>query len=110
MRVLMISTDAQIFNEGSAVRERMREYGNLVDELHIIVFTLESQRAEKEQLGKVFLYPTNSFFKLKFISGAKKIGKRLLFQAQEKERLKKWIITVQDPFETALHQKISAKP
>ena len=37
MKVLMLSTDKNIFKEGSAVRQRMIEYGNIVEELNIIV-------------------------------------------------------------------------
>lgn len=102
MKVLMISTDAQIFNEGSAVRERIKEYGNLVDELHVIVFALKSPHVEKGQFGKLFLYPTNSYSKLSFVHDAKKIGNEVLLQAREKDGLKNLAITVQDPFETAI--------
>jgi hypothetical protein len=37
LKVLMISSDRNIFVPGSAVSERMKEYGSLVEELHIIV-------------------------------------------------------------------------
>jgi len=39
MKVLMISTDRKIFEENSAVRQRILEYGNLFGELHIIIFS-----------------------------------------------------------------------
>lgn len=38
MRVLMISTDRKILEENSAVRQRVVEYGSLVNELHIVIF------------------------------------------------------------------------
>jgi glycosyltransferase involved in cell wall biosynthesis len=39
MRVLMISRDRNIFNPNSDVRQRMIEYGKLVEKLHIIVLS-----------------------------------------------------------------------
>ena len=38
MKVLMISTDRKIFEDGRGARSRMIEYGALVRELHIVVF------------------------------------------------------------------------
>ena len=45
MRVMLLSTDRLVFEEGSATRARMREYGGLFDELAVIVL---SQREERE--------------------------------------------------------------
>ena len=37
--VVMVSTDVSILKEGSAAHKRMREYGTLFAELHIVLFT-----------------------------------------------------------------------
>ena len=61
----MLSNDRKILEQGSAVRSRMVEYGALVDELHIVVFSLGGAIAK---LGKnVWVYPTNSKSKLRYL-------------------------------------------
>ena len=72
MRVLMLSNDKKVLEEGSAVRVRMLEYGALIDELHIVVFTLNqrdmSLSGPAAKLGKnVWLYPTNSKSKWQYV-------------------------------------------
>ena len=51
MKVLMISSDRNIFVPGSAVSERMKEYRTLVEELHIIVFAKKSLGLKEKQLS-----------------------------------------------------------
>lgn len=92
----MVSTDASIIQEGSEAYFRMREYGNLFSELHIVLFSKKEER-EKKIKENVFIYPVFSFFKL-FIplmafSKAKEIIKR------NKED---WRVTTQDPYETGM--------
>ena len=93
----MISTDRKIFEEGSAVRARMIEYGKLFDELHIIVFskrfTLHASRFTLSD--NTFVYPTNSISKLFYISNAIRIGKSILLKSTTD-----WVVSCQDPFET----------
>ena len=101
----MISTDKNIFNEHSEVRQRVVEYGGLVEELHIIIFTghkyqitsTKSQTNYKLQItNNIFTYPTNSRNKLFYIFDAIKIGKKILDSSGQ------WLVTSQDPFETGL--------
>ena len=106
MKVIMISTDRKAFEEGSEVRERFGKYGSLVDELHIIVFAEKKLSFKSEKLSQsVFLYPTNSSSKLRYINDAVKIGNSIS---------KADLITTQDPFETGivgvtLARKLKAK-
>ena len=96
MRVLMISTDKNVFEEKSEVRQRMIEYGRLVDELHVIVFTKQQSQIsnlKSKNFGNVFLYPTNSQNRLFYIFDAVKISKKI-------KNID--LITTQDPFETGL--------
>jgi len=50
MKVLMISTDRNIFMEGTEVRERMVKYGRLTEELHIIVFSKSSSDLQLQKI------------------------------------------------------------
>ncbi len=99
MKVLMISTDRKIFEENSDVRQRILEYGNLVDGLYVVVLSKESH-FEKRLIGNnTWLYPTNSRNKLFYIFDAIRIGRKIIGKNLNKE---KWLVTTQDPFETGL--------
>jgi len=98
MKILSIGTDRLLFKTGSEVRRRILDYGELFDELHVIVFAKSDLGLKNEQLtDNVFLYPTQSITKINYIFDALKIGYRIL----KKDR-NNWVITSQDPFETGL--------
>ncbi len=92
MKVLMISTDKNIFKEGSGVRERMIEYGGLVEELHIIVFAKKNFQFSVSNFQNIFIYPTNSKSRWFYVCDAIKLGKKINAD----------IVTAQDPFESGL--------
>ena len=96
----MISTDRKIFEEGSAVRERMIEYGELFDELHIIIFEqkVEGRKWKVEIEKNTFAYSTNSLSKFFYIFDAIRIGYSIL--NAKRYTLNAFVITTQDPFET----------
>lgn len=99
MKVLMLSTDGNIFIEGSEVRQRMIDYGGLVDELHIIIFTSLKDGEQSKKIGaNVFLYPTRTLFGLFcfYLIDVYKLGSQII----KKEN--GWLVTTQDPFETGL--------
>ncbi len=96
-RVLMISSDANVLKDGSSVKSRMIEYGDLVKELRIIVFANLRQNYQFQISKNVFVYPTDSRNKLMRIPDAYKIGKMILAGAGDQ-----WLITSQDPFECGL--------
>src|SRR3989344_4409334 len=111
MRVLMISTDENIFNEGSGVRDRMVEYGRLIEELHIVVLTANSeQRTANSRKGNIFLYPAFSYFKPFCLFSAYKIASEIIRNCLpmgdppkgEKLEIRNCVATCQDPFETGL--------
>lgn len=90
----MISIDRKVFEKSSDVRRRISLYGSLVDELHVIVFAKKSLLFKNEEISEnVFLYPTNSSNKLRYIHDAIKIGNSILGVD---------LITTQDPFETGV--------
>ena len=59
MILLSLGHDPKLFEEGSAVANRQKEYAKLVDELHIVSYTQFGYRVTK--LGEnAWAYPTNS--------------------------------------------------
>lgn len=80
IKVLMLSSDRQILSPGSAVSERMKEYGALVEELHIILLSDSSHGLKEAQLDKnVWVYPTNSWASFLRPSDAGRLGKKIVF-------------------------------
>lgn len=59
MKLLSISTDRKIFENGSAVRARQIEYAKHCDEMHIIVFA-DKNFKEESIAPNCFVYPTRS--------------------------------------------------
>jgi glycosyltransferase involved in cell wall biosynthesis/putative flippase GtrA len=100
MKVISIGTDRKILEEGSAVRQRMVEYGKLFDELHIVIFSLKTPGASVNvQISEnVYAHPTNSKSKALYIIDAVRIAEKIM-QEKNKEGV---VVTVQDPFETGL--------
>ncbi len=93
MKLLMLSTDGRLFSPSSPVRERMRRYGEICEELHVVVYTKPG--FEEEQLASnVRLYPTNSLVKAGYFFTAFRIGAALIRGRGIT------VMTVQDPFET----------
>ncbi|MFC1775233.1 glycosyltransferase [Patescibacteria group bacterium] len=101
----MLSTDQNILEKNSAVAARMLEYGSLVDELHIIVFSIGGfvGRKRLQIANNIWVYPTNSKNKLFYGWDAIKIGKTII-----KSRKDEWLVTSQDPFETGLAASLLA--
>ncbi|MEN9561749.1 MAG: hypothetical protein RIQ56_1022, partial [Candidatus Parcubacteria bacterium] len=61
MNVLSIGSDRKLFEKESAVRERQMQYASRFDRLDIIVFSLKTREEYiEENVGSVFLHPTNS--------------------------------------------------
>ena len=98
LKVLMISSDRKILEEGSAVSERMKEYGALVEELHIVLLSDARHGLKDKQLpNNVWVYTTNSSINFLRPIDACRLGKRIVFNSKFVRG--KSVITVQDPFE-----------
>jgi len=97
VKVLNISYDRLIFDPDSAVRHRVLDYGQLFDELHIIIFTLKKHNFEKQRIAEnIWAYPTNSRFRVLYPFDAVRVAKKeLTFRSN----LRADIISTQDPFE-----------
>ncbi len=80
MKVLMISSDRNVLSANSAVSERMKEYGGLVEELHIVLLSDSSHDLKAAQLGKnVWVYPTNSSTSIFRPLNAASLGKKIVY-------------------------------
>ncbi len=99
-KVIFIGNDRKILEENSSVRNRIKEYGALFDELHIVLFTLRNSAVvRKLKISEnIFVYPTNSFSRWLYpICGARLIRKIIKENGGDD-----WIISAQDPFEAGL--------
>ncbi len=104
LRVLSISTDRDIFREGSEVLERIKDIGTIVDELHIIVFSKSGFQTTQVALN-VWVYPTNSFSRWLYIFDAYVLAKKMFLKKQEGFAVTSSLVdlvTTQDPFECGL--------
>jgi len=73
----MLSIDSKLFDENSSVRSRIIEYGNLADELHIVVYTKPG--FEKCKISpNIFLYPTNTHTRPFYFIDGYKIAKKII--------------------------------
>jgi glycosyltransferase involved in cell wall biosynthesis len=119
MKVLMISTDVNILEDGNAVRARMVSYGTVCDELHIVVVQKSKVKNEgKDNAVKisenVFVYRTHSRYKINSLREAYRIGVGILTKGYKLKVTDGWLVTSQDPFETGfiswwIARKVKAK-
>src|SRR3989344_1397951 len=95
MKILSIGSDRKLFEEGSAVSGRIKEYGALVEELHIVNMTDAREGFKDKQLApNVWVYPTNSCASFLRPLDAARIGKKIVF---DKKFIRgKSLITAQD--------------
>ncbi len=100
IKVLMLSTDRNIFMSGSAVQERISTYGKYFSELHIVVSTAQESGLKAVQLSKnVWIYPTSSISRWFYIIDFYRQGRKILRNINSRSNT---VITTQDPFETGL--------
>ncbi len=95
MKLLMISTDRNIFDKNSAVAQRQIEYAKKYEEVHIIIFS--NRDFNETSLGSnIFIYPTRSLSRWLYVFDALRLGRFIV------EKRKIGDVTCQDPFETGL--------
>lgn len=113
LHVLMISTDRNIFRDGSDAHTRMREYSALAKTLCIIVFTRKKDKFKKTEIApNCTAYPTNSSSRWFYIADAYFLAKRLFLPSMDiksdadteviQDVPPVNLITAQDPFETGI--------
>ena len=97
----MISSDRKLLEDRSAVSERMKEYGDLVAELNVVLLSDARHKLKNTQLSKnVWVYPTNSLINFLRPLDATRLCKKIVFD--KKFVRGKSMITAQDPFEAGL--------
>lgn len=98
LRVLMVSSDRQILVPGSAASERMKEYGGLVEELHIVVLADAAHSLKEVQLSQnTWAYPTHSWVKFMRPFDGGRLGNKIIYN--RKFVRGRSVVTAQDPFE-----------
>lgn len=96
MTVIVIGSDKALFDDASDVVRRTRLYGKMVDELHVIVFSLRSHGCQNKKLAdNVYVYPTNSYSRALYVFDAFRIGKKIKTSGVT-------LISSQDPFEAGV--------
>lgn len=99
MKVLFIGSDRSIFEKESQSYKRMREYGRLFDELHIVIFNKGIKAQSDFKIAEnVFVRPTNSFSKLSYVIDAYFLSASILGV----DKRGSWVVSVQDPFESGI--------
>ena len=113
MKILSIGSDKKLFDENSEVRQRVIEYAKFADELHVVILNQKSKisprsreaRQENQNLGNVFLYPTNSRTRWFYVLDAYKIGEQIIKKFKNSTSAGDsgyMLISTQDPFECGL--------
>ncbi len=106
--VVMVSTDTSILKEGGAAHQRMREYGTLFAELHIVLFMRTfGKRALRVpttiQIGQnVLVHSTQSWSRWCFVRDGVRAGRAVLARLLKRTPSHQIVISTQDPFETGL--------
>jgi len=77
----MISSDRKSLELHSAVSKRMKMYGELVEELHIILLSDSKHGLKETKIGSnVWVYPTNSITSFLRPVDAARLGKKVVFE------------------------------
>ncbi|MFY9462372.1 MAG: glycosyltransferase [Candidatus Sungiibacteriota bacterium] len=94
MRILVIGTDATIFQKNSDARHRTEEYARLFDEYHMIIYSRPG--FQQEAVPPLFIYPTNSLFYFFRPFDAFRIGRQIIHRSGI------GLVSVQDPAESGI--------
>ncbi|MBI5046060.1 MAG: glycosyltransferase [Candidatus Niyogibacteria bacterium] len=107
MKVLMISKDGKILEEGAAVRRRILDYGKLAEELHIVVIAKNVTVSETVKIAdNIFAYPVNFSGPFGYVARGAAAAWRL---AAVHHLGAADLVTCQDPFESGLVGWLAAK-
>lgn len=92
MKVLMLSIDELIFQAGSETQNRMKRYGGIVEELHIVVFS-KNQHEALHIGNNIFVYPAYASERILGLVAMYRMAKKIFFYSKSSQR---WLITSQD--------------
>lgn len=97
LKILNIGSDRNLFISGSEAQKRIKDYGTIFSELHIVVFADRKLRYSDIKLSEnVFVYPTNHRFKFLYLWNIIRIVKRVTVKSQLSS------VSCQDPFEAGI--------
>jgi len=106
MKVISIGFGRDIFEKDSEAQRRAIAQSSLFEELHIIVFSLDTHHLpSKLQIApNAWVYSTNAPNSFFYITSAVSIGMEILGDSKiiDGKDQGSWIITAQDPFEAGL--------
>ena len=91
MRVLNISLEKRLFENGSAPQKRVLEYAKLFDRFDLLV--MSGKGHNRLLFEKMEIWPTNSFSRICYLFDAYKLGKKMIKKHGND------LVSVQDPFE-----------
>jgi len=94
MNILSIGLDKKILDKTSENFQRQKEYAGLVDEYHVMIFGPKKEIQE----GNLFVYGSGGRNKISRFFKAYKKARKIL----SRDKKNSWVITTQDPFESAL--------
>ncbi len=101
MKIISIGSDRNLFKKDSEIQKRIKEYGKLFEELHVIVFSDKKDGHSDMKLSdNVFIYPTNHSYKAFYLWNIYGIIKNLKLRIENSRN--DFIVSCQDPFEAGL--------
>jgi len=100
MNVLLLSTDKKIFDPGSRVRKRHKQYGDLCDQLHIIIPGGSDQPETDQISGNIWLHSVQQHTKLLTWFGMILLTLKVIGRFDFPPNTS--LISTQDPFEVGL--------
>jgi len=95
--LINLSIDRKLFEEGSGVALRFKEYAKQYKEIHVVVHTSPGFQFKK-LADNVWIYPTNSKTKLGYFMDARKIGSEIIHKIKKTDTPASIQITSQDAF------------
>lgn len=102
MKVLTIGSERNLFVNNSEAQKRIREYGKLFEELHIIVFAHKNLGYKNINISEnIFIYPTDHKYKFLYLWRIYKIAKSIIAKPYTLNPIP-WVITCQDPMVAGL--------
>lgn len=100
MKVLAISYGKNFYEPTNAERARVAACAREAGELHAVIFSSEGDGFSDQSVNEhFFLYPTNSKHNFGKVVDAIAVGKKIIMSSSSSQE---WVITAQDPFESAL--------
>lgn len=109
MNVVTIGrVDKSIFEEGSAERARIADYGKLFDRLVVIAFFPERAGYASTTIApNVEVVPTNSLAPFLYPWDAYRLVRKIFSEGGEKDA--KWVVSAQDPFESGIVAYVASR-